>query len=152
PAHRAKSCLPPGVSSAYEAGTPQKPTRKSKRRERRIVIGWPMSSGNQLSEFLGAAAFAQWRSKGIREQFAGKCAADMSRDELRPGCAYGMHGFHVWRESGLRRDKKYRAGFASTASSVTESIKDDPLPPNWLGANECMTAVVGNSTDRREAL
>jgi hypothetical protein len=110
-----------------------------------------MISGGQVSEFLGAAAFAQWRRKGIGEQFAGKQAGDMSRDELLAAFAYAMHGFHVWRESGLRRDKRYRGGLASTAASVTESIKDEPPPANWLGANKKMMAVIGSHIDRREA-
>jgi hypothetical protein len=152
PAHRARSLLPPGVSSEYEAGTPAKPTKVIPRWERRIVKGWPMNSRNQVSEFLGAAAFAQWRSKGIGQLFAGKQAGDMDRDELLAAFAYAMHGFHVWRESGLRRDKKYRGGLASTAVSVTEAVKDKPLPANWLGANKRMVAVIGNATDRREAL
>jgi hypothetical protein len=143
--------LPPGVSRTYIAGTPKKPTRTTPRVERRIVNGWPVHSDDRVREFLGAAEFLEWRSKGIGGQFAGKKAGDMSRDELLAAFGYAMHGFHVWRESGLRRDKKYRIGHGSTAKSVTESIKEEPLPSNWLGANGRMAKVVGDSNDRRES-
>ena len=149
---------PPKGLGSYRAGTSKKPTKTVPRWERRIgADGWPtMTNGNQVRDHLGERGFRYWRLMGTDAQFCGRLAADMSRDELLAFVGWTLKGFWTWRHAYLiRTDRRYKSSvLGASAERVTAEMKadDKPLPKQWLGANETMTQVIGNHTDRREGL